>query len=100
MQCLSSPSKPAEQPQQAVEDRVRMRGTAGDVEIDGKNVLDPVAHLRVTAEQATGYRAGAGGDDQLGLGDGFVGSQRRLLHVYGQRTGDEDAVGMPGRSNE
>ena len=54
----------------------------------------------MAAEKAAGYGAGAGGDDQLGLGDGVVGRERRLLHIRGERPSNEDAVGMTGRSNE
>src|SRR6266566_419453 len=96
----SAPLKSAQQPQHSVQDRVRMGGTAGDVEIDRKQIVNPIAYFRVAPEQTTGYRAGAGGDNQLGLGDGFVGLERRLPHVCGERTGDEDAVGMPRRGDE
>jgi hypothetical protein len=53
-----------------------MRRTSRYIQVDCKEILYSVAHLRVTPEQAARYGAGAGGDDQLGLGDGFIGSQR------------------------
>ena len=77
-----------------------MRRTSRYIQVDCKEIFYSVAHLWVTPEQAAGYGAGAGGDDQLGLGDGLIGSQRGLLHVCGERTGNQDAVGMPRRCNE
>src|ERR1051326_2724440 len=79
---------------------VGMRRAARHVEIDLKDILDPVALLRVAAEEPARYRAGAGGDDELGFANRFVRRERRLSHVRGQRAGDEDAVGVARRCYE
>ncbi len=90
----------AEQPQQPVENRVRVRRAPRDVQIDRKYTLDPVARLRMILEYTARNRAGAAGDDELRFGDCFIGLEQRFPHVRGDRTGDQNTVGVARRGHE
>src|ERR1700757_5028470 len=65
---VQSGSKPALHPQQTVKDRIRVRRTTRDVQIDREKTVDPVTDLFVTAKNATGCSPGTGGNNEPGFG--------------------------------
>src|SRR6185437_14807001 len=77
--------------QQAVENRERMRRTAGDEKIDGNDSGGPVILFGVVDERPARNRAGADGDHKFRRGDRFIRIQERKLHVLRNRPGDEQA---------
>src|SRR5579872_3756057 len=93
-------SEPTEQAQQTVEDGNWVRRASRHVEIDLKNPLYAVAHLAMSAEDATRDRAGAGGDDEFWFGHRLVGAQGCLAHVLGDRPRDQHSVCMAGRGDK
>ena len=60
----------AEESEQAVEQRKRMRRAAGDEQIHGQQIADAVAGFGMVAIGAAGDRARAAGDDDLRRGHG------------------------------
>lgn len=79
---------------------LRSRRTAGNQDIDRQDFADPVAPGIRACEHAAAYRTRASGNDQLGLGHGFVRPPGRFLQVPRHDPRDEQQVGMAGRGDK
>src|ERR1051326_1052099 len=90
----------AQQSQQAIEYRDRVRWAARYIQIHRQHALDAVANLRMSSVKAAGNGAGSGSDDEPWLTDGLIGHQQSLFHICGDRAGDKNAVGVPRRGDE
>src|SRR3989338_2714530 len=96
----------SEEPQEAVEDRRRVRGAAGNVEIDGEGVrrggwvVRAHQDRRTSPERAPADGAGADGNDEPGLRNGVVRFLKGQLHVFRDGAGQENPVRVPGRGDE
>src|SRR6266436_4064901 len=91
---LSSLLQFSQQPQQAVENCPRMRRTTRNIKINGNDGVRAVVDLRMAEVGSTGNRAGADSDDDFRGRDRLISSRQSLFHVLGDRSGDEQAVGM------
>ena len=90
----------AEQPQQAIQNRHRVRRAAGDEEIDRNNRSTTVVDFGVVEERPAADRAGSDGDDQLRRRDRRVRVEQHRAHVLADRAGDDDAIRMTRRGDE
>jgi len=77
-----------------------MRRAPGDVKIDGENRVQPLGRLRAICKNASGNRASADGNHDLGIRHSFVSFQKRLSHITRNRTRDNKPVGMTGRGHK
>src|SRR4051812_20141869 len=89
-----------EEAEEPVEDGERMRRTTRNVQIDGQERVRAIVDLVMSHVRPARDGAGADGDDDLRRWNRVVRLLQREPHVLGHRAGDEQAVGMPGRSNE
>src|ERR1051326_6395539 len=90
----------AQQSQQAIEYRDRVRWAARYIQIHRQHAFHTVANLRMSSVKAAGNGAGSGGDDELWLSDGLIGHQQSLFHIHGDRAGDQNAIGVTRRGDE
>ena len=89
-----------EEPQQPIKDRQRMGRTSRNVEVDGDQRPAAVVDFGVIDEWPAADGAGPHRNDELGGGDRRIGRQQGEAHVLADRAGDDDAVGVPRRSDE
>ena len=86
---------PTQETEKALEDRERMWRAPRDVEIYREDVVRAVVDLRMTDIRPARDRARPGGNDDLGWRNRVVGLLESEPHVLGDRSGDEQAVGVP-----
>jgi len=77
-----------------------MRRAAGDIEVHRQQPVGPIMHLLVAGIRASGNGARSNRNDQLGSRRCFIGFLQRLAHIFRDRTGDQQSVGMSGRGHE
>ncbi len=97
---LGSRFKASEKAQHPVEHCQRMGRIAGDIQVDRQNTLDAVMDLGMVPEDPARDGTRADGDHDLRCRNCLVGLQERQFHVLGDRPGDDQAVGVTGRSDE
>jgi len=90
----------AEQSQQTIEYRDRVRWAARYIQIDGEQAFHAVANLRMSSVKAARNSAGASGGDELWFTNGLIGHQQGPFHIRADRTGDKNAVGVSRRGDE
>ena len=76
-----------------VQQHLRPRRAAGQVDVDRHDVVDAL-HDRVVVEHAAGRRADAHGDDPLGLGHLVVDLPQHRRHLLADPAGDDHQVGL------
>ena len=76
-----------------------MRRAAGDEEVDRDKGSTAVVDFGVVDEWSATDRAGSDGDHKLRGGNGGISIKQCRAHVFGNRTGDNDAVRVPRRCN-
>jgi len=69
------------------------RGAAWDVDVDGDELVAALDD-GVGVEDAAGARAGAHGDDPLGLGHLLVGALEDGEHLDGDAASDDEEIGL------
>ena len=74
-----------------------MGRTARYVEIHFQDVFHAVADFIVAAEKSAGDGAAAAGDHECRIRHGVEGLFQGEKHIFADRSGDEDAIRMPGR---
>jgi hypothetical protein len=90
----------ADEAQQSVENRKRMRWTTRDIQIDTKHIIRAVQNVLVIAKWTTGDRARANCDYYLRIGYSVVSGLQRQAHVHRHWTGNQKAVRVPRRGYE
>ena len=77
-----------------------MRGTTGDVKIHGNKGVQPLGRFRTAGKNTPGDRAGSHGNNNFGSRHGFIGFDKRFLHIARDGTGHDDPVGVTRRGYE
>jgi hypothetical protein len=77
-----------------------MGRASGDIQINGDDRVQSVRNFRAFGKDASGDRAAAHGNDNLGVGHGLIGLAQCLFHIPSDRAGDHNPVGMPRRGDK
>jgi len=83
----------------AIEHGFGARGTAGDVNVHGDDLIAAL-HDGVIVEDAAGSGAGSHGDDPLGLGHLIVKLANDGSHLLGEASGNDHEIGLAGRGTK
>src|SRR5713101_7758578 len=83
-----------------MEECLRPRGTAGNVNVDGQNLVNASKRRVVLTEDTAADAAGTDRDDYLRLWHRSIRLQQGQLHVPGDRTGYQEHVGVTRRCHE
>src|SRR5216683_3971685 len=86
--------------QDSVEESLRSGWTAGNVNVHMQDLVDASKRRIVLAEDTATDAAGANGHHDSRFRHSLVGLQQGKLHVSGDRTGDQEHVGMTRRCHE
>ena len=78
----------------------RMRRAAGDIQVDGYQAVQIADDILTPPKRTSGDGTAAAGDYYLGCWNSFIGRKQSSLHIIGNRSGNMDAVSMPGRSHK
>src|SRR5258708_4360109 len=92
--------KSPQQPQQSIENSQRMRWPARDEQINRNNRSCAVIDLRVTRERPTGDGARTHGNGNLWLGHSIPGFFECELHIFGNRSSNDQPICVARRSDE
>jgi len=82
-----------------VEDGFGARGTAGDVDVHGNDLIAAL-HDGVIVEDAAGSGASSHGNDPLGLGHLIVKLANDRSHFLGEASGNDHEIGLAGRGTK
>src|SRR6266571_4549917 len=83
-----------------MEQSLRPRWTAGNVHIDGHNLVHPSEGCVALAKDTAADTASADSDDHLRLRRRAPGLQQRQFHIPGHRTGDQKHIRVAWRGDE
>src|SRR4051812_177035 len=83
--------------EEAFGERFRARRATRDVDVDGHDLVDALAHRIGELEEPAAVGAAAHADDVLRLGHLLVEELAALGHLVGERTGDDHEVALAGR---
>src|SRR5205814_10086659 len=87
--------------EQAVENRLRARRAAGNIDVDGHHAIDAAdRRVRALAEHSAAAPACADGHYHPRIRGRIVGATKRDVHIARHRPGDQQYVGVPWAGNE
>src|SRR6266851_9265252 len=93
-------AEPPNSEQDSVEESLRSGRTSRNVNVDGYDVGNASKRRVVLAEDTAADSASADRDDRLRLWHRPISLQQGQLHVPGDRTGDQEHVGVTRRCHE
>ena len=97
---LTTNLKPPDNFQQGVEYSQRVRRAAGDEDIHGHGRGRAVVRFGMVGINAAGNRTCSYGDHDFRRGHGLIGFFQGKPHVFGDRSGNQQPVGVARRSDE